>query len=125
MSCTYQTPGQGTSLESDQWPSNAPSHSSTASWCTGQGGPRHSGPRSEQGNTSQSAGLQRGRGEEDAFSVSSPCSQSLPVPNGISSGFPMFQSDLLFCLILPDHDVLQKLHLEHIKAVGPGLIPQY
>lgn len=66
---TYQTPGQGTSLESGQWPSNALSHSSTASWCTGQGGPQHSGPQSEQRNTSQSAGLQRGRGEGDTFTT--------------------------------------------------------
>lgn len=67
LHCTYQIPGQGTFLESDRWPSNAPSHSNTASWCTGQGGPQHSGPRSEQRNMSQSAGLQRGREEGDTF----------------------------------------------------------
>lgn len=66
LHCTYQTRGQGTFLESDRWPSNAPSHSNTASSCTGQGGPQHSGPRSEQRNMSQSAGLQRGR-EGDTF----------------------------------------------------------
>lgn len=69
LGCTYQTPGQGTSLESDQWPSNALSHSSTASWCTGQEGPRHSDPRSKRRNTSQSAGLQRGRREGDTFTA--------------------------------------------------------
>lgn len=65
LCCTYRTPGQGTFLESDQWPSNALSHSSTASWCIGQGGPQHSGLQSEQRNMFQPVGLQRGRGEGD------------------------------------------------------------
>lgn len=128
LCCTYQSPGQGTSLGSERWPSSARSRSSTASWCTGQEGPRHSGPRSAQRNTPQSAGLQSERTRSHVHNLSSPRSWSaperpFPVVPFLAAQWPSLTS--CSASSSPDREVLQHLHLEHIKAAGPGLISQY